>query len=137
MARRFRRRKPMKVVYVSRSYTGDGTDVTLKNIAFAGKVARSLWDLGYAVICPYKNTAGFEQIHDPEIPYNQFLAGDIAILRRCDAIVMLPGWEGSPGARQEFLEAGVAKIPIFHWPLIGELKWIEARSVIDSPMQHS
>jgi hypothetical protein len=34
-------------------------------------------------------------------PDQWFLDGDIQMLRRCDAIYMIPGWETSQGAREE------------------------------------
>jgi hypothetical protein len=64
-------------------------------------VAVEYWKKGYAVICPHLNTHDF----DDEVSYEDVLAGDLEIVRRCDVIVMLPDWENSNGAKQEYEEA--------------------------------
>ena len=42
---------------------------------------------------------------DEEWSRDDLMAVDIAALARCDAIVMLPGWENSEGARAEYAYA--------------------------------
>ena len=71
------------------------------NIRHAESYAKEYIKQGYAVICPHKNTAHFEGL----VPYRDFIAADIEILSRCDAIVMIPGWKNSTGAKIEFLFA--------------------------------
>jgi len=83
------------VVYLAGKYSGD-IDA---NIAAARNVAIDLWERGYAVICPHLNTAHFEV--DCKCRYEEYLARDCEILKRCDAIVMLPGWKESRGANSE------------------------------------
>ena len=36
-----------------------------------------------------------------DIPYERWLAMDLALLERCETVLMLPRWETSPGARRE------------------------------------
>ena len=43
------------------------------------------------------------------------LEADIALLKTCDAIVLLPGWEWSDGARQELQTALAAGLGVFEW----------------------
>ncbi|WP_373047208.1 DUF4406 domain-containing protein [Vulgatibacter sp.] len=44
-----------------------------------------------------------------------FLEGTKELLRRCDALALLPGWELSTGTRGELEEAEQLRLPIF-WP---------------------
>ena len=43
------------------------------------------------------------------------LEADCAFLKTCDAIVLLPGWEWSEGARQELQTALSAGLGVFEW----------------------
>lgn len=90
------------VIYVAGPYRADGWHGVWENIMAARAVARRLWLKGYAVICPHANSVLMD---GPDISAGTFLSGDLEILRRCDAICMLPGWERSEGARGEFAEA--------------------------------
>ena len=84
------------------------------NIARAENVAIQLWKLGWAVICPHKNTAYFE-IYEAVagIPKATWLNGDLEMLKRCDAIFMLHNWQRSAGARIEHDYAVDYDIPVF------------------------
>lgn len=107
-----------KVVYVSGKYSGD----IEHNIQVARRYAIKLWEIGFTVFCPHLNTQHFEK--DCDISYEDYIAGDLEIVRRCDAIFMLPGWIGSKGAIQERLEASRQGIPIFHFHKLEDLvKW--------------
>lgn len=98
------------LIYVAGKYSGE-VDT---NIAEARKVALALWDAGHAVICPHLNTAHFEQ--DCRATYEQYLEGDLNMVARVDALVMVPGWEESKGARGEHDYAQELYIPIYYYP---------------------
>lgn len=91
----------MKVAYISGPYRAPSIDGTYNNIHNARRIAREYWLKGYAVICPHMNTAMMDGRDTDEM----FLDGDIEILKRCDAIVMIEGWENSIGARMELAAA--------------------------------
>ena len=86
----------MEVIFVSGKYRGKTEWEVKQNIYHAEKRARMLWMNGFAVVCPHLNTA-FLGGSDDSI----WLEGDLEILKRCDAIYMLDGWEDSEGARKE------------------------------------
>ncbi len=65
----------------------------------ARTVARQLWGMGFAAICPHTNTI---LMGGDDLPPDIFLEGDLEILRRCDAIFMLDGWRKSEGAIREW-----------------------------------
>lgn len=87
----------MKVAYVAGPYRSQSVHGIVENIRKAEAVALKYWRLGYAVICPHKNTALF----DGAAPDYVWLEGDLELLRRCDLIVMVPGWTKSVGATAE------------------------------------
>jgi len=91
----------MKLAYTAGPYRASTTHGIVKNIRRAEAVALKYWKLGYAVICPHKNTALF----DGEMPDATWLEGDIEILKRCDVIVMVLGWRKSVGACAELAVA--------------------------------
>lgn len=71
-----------------------------ENIQMARDAAVRLWEDGYTVICPHLNTTFFER--DCNCSYEDYITGDLEIVKRCDIIYMLKGWELSPGALREF-----------------------------------
>lgn len=91
-----------------------------RNILLASEAALRGWRDGWAVICPHKNTAGYQ--HAEDVPYETWIEGDLEILRRCDAICMLPGWENSPGARQELALAEELDMDVLVYDPIGQIR---------------
>jgi hypothetical protein len=49
-----------------------------------------------------------------ELPDEVFLDGCLALLRRCDALLTVSGWEQSEGSRIEVAEARRVGLPVFH-----------------------
>lgn len=87
----------MKVVYVAGPFRGPNSWEIEENIRRAERLALEAWKLGAAVICPHSNTRFFQGA----APDHVWLDGDLAILRKCDAILMTPDWERSSGAKAE------------------------------------
>jgi hypothetical protein len=91
----------MKLLYIAGKFHSDDTNGgTERNISLASKLALECWRKGWAVICPHKNTAGFQ--HYPDVSDEIWYAGYLEILSRCDAILMMEGWEASVGAIMEY-----------------------------------
>ena len=100
----------MKRAYVAGAYRSpEGLWGIKKNIDIAGDLAVELWQAGFAVFCPHKNTAFF----DGACPDDVWLAGDLEFLTVCHFAVMCPNWESSEGAKAEKAFAGECGIPVY------------------------
>ena len=100
----------MKLIYIAGPYRDSrGEWFVRQNIRNAEKAAEFVWQHGGVAICPHKNTAGFGGL--PGCPDEIWLEGDLEILRRCDAVWLVEGWQDSTGARNEHEEAARRSIP--------------------------
>lgn len=97
------------VVYVAGPYRAESSVERLENVRRAWAYARSLWTRGVAAVCPHANTY---EMDGPDLDVEVLLAGDFEILRRCDVVHVLPGWEGSEGTRLEIAVARAAGVPV-------------------------
>lgn len=100
----------MKLAFVSGPFRAPDAWSREQNIRRAEEVALALWRMGFAVICPHTNTRFFEGA----LPDAVWLAGDLEMLRRCDLLVTVPGWEASVGACSEVAAFDLARV--YHWP---------------------
>jgi hypothetical protein len=97
----------MIIAYIAGPYRGTSRVKLINwiqrqiNISRAANIAKWAWRQGYAVICPHLNSKNFDGI----APDVTFLTGDIAILKRCDLMILVPGWEQSAGTLNEIKEA--------------------------------
>ena len=72
--------------------------------------SRRLRELGIVVMSPAE-TAGQVRI----MPRSWYFAFDFAVIAQCDAIVALPGWTESGGAKAEIIYATEMGIPVFEF----------------------
>jgi hypothetical protein len=107
----------MKLVYVAGPYRAPTESGVAANIRRAEELAIKVWKAGAACICPHKNTAFFGGLCHDDV----WLTGDLVILSRCDAVVMMRGWDKSVGASTEHDVAKASgKIEVFY-----EDRWTE------------
>lgn len=92
----------MRVAYIAGPLTAHIWFDSVRNVIRAAHVARKYYLMGYAVHCPHLNTAFHWFLRGPMPSYSDYLNGDMAILRRCDAVVMMHNWQKSPGACREW-----------------------------------
>jgi len=109
------------LVYVSGPYRGD----VKRNVEQARGIAIALWQKGHAVICPHANNYRMDE--DTAITSDQFIAGDLVMIARCDALVMTPDWLESEGACIEADYAKTLGIPIYVYPDLPDLHLTEQR----------
>lgn len=89
-----------------------------ENITAASRIALEAARAGWMPVCPHKNSAGFEHT---EIPAAFWYEGDIALMLRCDAVLMLPGYERSKGALAELDTAKAAGMGVYYYEGFGEV----------------
>jgi nucleoside 2-deoxyribosyltransferase len=99
----------LKLVYIAGPFRAANAWEVEQNIRKAEALALEVWKLGAAVVCPHTNTRFF----DGALPDATFLAGDLEILSRCDAVLMVDGWEQSRGAVAESVFATDKGIRVF------------------------
>lgn len=102
----------MKVVYIAGKYRAPTPWGVEQNIQAAEAVAAKVIQAGHMPLTPHKNTAHMEGLADDAF----FLAGTMELLRRCDAVLLVSGWERSVGARAEVVEANRLGLPVFDPP---------------------
>ncbi len=100
----------MKVVYIAGPFRGANSWEVENNIRRAEALALEVWEMGAATICPHANTRFYQGVG----PDARWLAGDLEILARCDAVMLTPDWLKSSGARGEVDAAHSLGIPVFY-----------------------
>lgn len=101
------------VVYVAAPYTGVTREHTASNVAAARHVGQLCARKGWMPLMPTVNTAHFERDFPDVGSYEFWMAGTESLLRRCDAVIFVDGWENSHGCRCELQVASELGIPRF------------------------
>lgn len=99
----------MKVIYIAGKYRGATPWEVEQNIRAAEDIAAKVWAMGHAALCPHANSRHMEGVATDEV----FLAGTLELMRRCDAVLLVPNWHRSEGARAEVAEAERLGMPVF------------------------
>lgn len=93
-----------------------------QNVRRAEAVALDAWRAGLVALCPHLNSRPFEGACPDEV----WLRGGIELLRRCDAVILVDGWERSSGTALEIKEAERLKIPVFS-SVYAAIAWFGAK----------
>lgn len=104
------------IVYVAGPIRPKGSQTLQGNLEQAKEIALELWLAGFAVICPHANTDLPIELAEKEMNTARWIEGDLEILRKCDAVVVCPGWETSAGTLEEIGFAKGAGIPVYYYP---------------------
>lgn len=91
----------MKHVYVAGPYRGPNRWVVHQNIQLAEALGMQVACLGAVPVIPHTMYSAF----DGTITNEFWLEATLELLRRCDALLLVPGWERSVGAKGEKIEA--------------------------------
>lgn len=99
------------LVYVAGAYSAPTRSGVEANIRRAEHYALAVARIGGMPVCPHTNTAHprFSELQE----YQFWIVGTMALMRVCNAVVMVEGWEDSKGAVGEREEAIRLHIPVF------------------------
>lgn len=100
------------VIYVAGPYRSSTREGVELNIQAARAVGLLCCRKGWSPIIPHANTGHLDAV-DPSIGDEFWLASTMELLRRCDAVVLVPGWDRSSGTKAEIEEAQRLDLPIF------------------------
>ena len=109
----------MKVIYIAGPYRAKNAWEVEQNIRRAEELSLEVWRMGAACICLHTSSRFFNDI----LPFKTWITGDLEILRRCDAVLVIEWWESSIGANLECELARKLKIPIFE-ELVSLKEWL-------------
>ena len=109
----------MKVIFISGPYRAANHWEIERNIFDAREWAAEIWSMGAVAYCPHANTAHFDGL----CPDDVWLGGNLEMLRRCDAILMMKLWRVSEGACAERELAITMGLPVFY-SLCGITNWL-------------
>lgn len=99
----------MKVVYIAGKFRGPTSWHVEKNVRRAEEAALSVAEAGAMPLCPHTMTRHFHGLLNDQF----WLDGTMELLRRCDAVFLARGWEGSVGTALELGEARDLGKPVF------------------------
>lgn len=107
------KKQGMKLVYVAGPYRAETREGVAQNVAAARHVGRLCVQKGWFPVLPTVNTAHLD--HDfPGLADDQYwLDGTMEMMRRCDAVVLVDGWQYSSGAKAEIEEARKMDLKVY------------------------
>lgn len=125
----------MKVVYLAGPFRASTAWGVEQNIRSAEERALRVAEMGASPLCPHTNTRFFDGTLNGEF----WLAATLELMRRCDAVLVCPGWQNSAGTRGEIEEAARLGIPVFYAEhvLRDWLKQFRAPASTPRPEQHT
>jgi len=95
--------RPLRI-YVAGPYTAPTREQVDVNIARASEATAVLLRKGHYPFSPINMTAHFDELY-PDIDKDTYIKSDLKWLELCDAILLLPGWQESEGAKLEYKRA--------------------------------
>ncbi|QJD58165.1 DUF4406 domain-containing protein [Pseudomonas sp. gcc21] len=108
---------PMRipVVYIAGPYRAKSRAGVELNIQSARAMGMQTVRKGWSPLIPHANTGGLDEAA-PDIPDDYWLAATMELMRRCDAVLLCPGYHTSAGTEAEVAEAARLGIPVYRSP---------------------
>lgn len=102
----------MRLVYIAGRFSAPTREGIEANIRAAEDVGIEVARMGLFPVIPHANTARSE--FGDVRPYEFWIRGTLMLMRACDLVLMLDGWEQSRGACGEHAEAKRSLMPVFY-----------------------
>lgn len=99
----------MKTVYIAGPYRAKTAHAVEENIRRAEAMMLCVAGMMLAPLCPHTMT----RYLDGTMNDQYWLDCTLALMRRCDAVLLCPGWERSTGTLAEIAEARALNIPVY------------------------
>lgn len=112
--------KPMRLIYVAGPFSAPTQFEVDANIRRAEELGLEVARLGASPVIPHANTRSLHL----QVPQVFMLEATLELMRRCDALVLVEGWQDSQGTRDEMCEAHFLGLPVFY-TLFGLKSWLE------------
>lgn len=92
-----------KLIFICHPYTPKNGYSMEDNLHLGALICKEVLDLGLTIISPihHSHSIDQQQKQDPELWYEQALR----LLKKCDVILMCPGWQNSKGCKLEYKKA--------------------------------
>jgi Domain of unknown function (DUF4406) len=104
----------LRIVYLAGRYNGNTLAEVAHNIDEARKVALELAKRRIPFLCTILQTAHFDSLLSERDPgYGYWIQCSLEVVKRCDAIFLIPSWQQSNGARKEVESARAHGLPVF------------------------
>jgi hypothetical protein len=120
------------LIYIAGPYRGFGPTEVIAHVRAASDAMARLMATGYAVICPHTMTYGLEFYSG--LDDTMYLRQGLEQLRRCDAMIVLPGWQNSQGTQQEIKHALEWGIPIVY---IEGREWVQIYDLLSDGLDRT
>lgn len=101
----------MPVVYVAGPYRARTRAGVELNIQTARRVGALAATKGWSPLIPHANTGHLDEVCEHHDEF--WLDATLELMRRCDAVVLCPGWMDSSGTIAEIAEAKRIGIPVY------------------------
>ena len=117
--------KKKLLVYVAGPYSATTLEGVEENCRRARDVGVELAKCGPTVfpVVPHQTGRDMEDIGD----YEYWCEATLELMRRCDVVYAMQGWENSKGARGEVAEANKLGIPVIYHDLALFAEGVKAR----------
>lgn len=99
----------MKLVYVAGPFSAHNDIEIEANIVEAERIGEMVRQVGAFPVIPHANGRNFKHLGT----YEFWIEGTLELMRRCDAVMLVPGHERSDGTQGEIREARRLGLPVF------------------------
>jgi len=99
----------MKVIYIAGPFRATNAWLVAENVHRAEQAAHEVVELGAMPLTPHSIGARMDGTATAQF----WISGTLELMRRCDAVLVLPGYQRSEGTLGEIAEAERLKLPIF------------------------